>query len=69
MNKSTNQFSSPLFSGKERTILSASSATLVCVEDLSMYRIRCSHDGAHADDLVGIATMGVYTAINIRDEV
>lgn len=30
-------------------------------------RIQRSHDGAHADDLVGIATMGVYAAINIRD--
>ncbi len=34
-----------------------------------MDRIQRSHDGAHADDLVGIATMGVYAAINIRETI
>lgn len=34
-----------------------------------MDRIQLSDDGAHADDLVGIATMGVYAAINIRDTI
>ena len=39
------------------------------MEVLSVDRIQRSHDGAHADDLVGIATMGVYAAINIRETI
>ncbi|MDQ6660417.1 MAG: hypothetical protein M3Z24_05570 [Chloroflexota bacterium] len=34
-----------------------------------MDRIQHSHDGARVDDLVGIATMGVYAAINIRETI
>ena len=34
-----------------------------------MDRIQQSPDGAHVDDLLGIATMGVYAAINIRDTI
>src|SRR5260370_42148025 len=39
------------------------------MEVLNMDRIQRSHDGARADDLVGIATMGVYAAINIRETI
>jgi hypothetical protein len=39
------------------------------MEAFSMERIQCSYDGARADDLVEIATMGVYEAINIRETI
>src|SRR5579859_5220863 len=39
------------------------------MEAFSVDRIQCSHDGARADDLVGIATMGVYAAINLRETI
>jgi hypothetical protein len=54
---------------KGRIILSASYASFRVYGVLGMDRIQHSHDGAHADDLVGIATMGVYAAINIRDTI
>ncbi len=39
------------------------------MEVFSVDRIQSSHDGTQADDLVGIATMGVYAAINIRETI